>query len=116
MSSDLNRAQIIGRLGADPDVRHAGSGVPITTIRCATTKKWKDKNGEKQERTEWHRVQFFGPLAEIAGKYLKKGSQAYIEGELRTDEYTDKEGIKRYSTSILAEEMKMLGGKSEGAS
>lgn len=115
----LNKAQIIGRLGADPEVRYSQNGSAITTISVATSERWKDKDGNPQERTEWHRVKLFGRLAEIAGEYLKKGSQVYIEGSLRTEKYTDKNGVERYTTDIIAAEMKMLGGKkpsSEGTS
>jgi single-strand DNA-binding protein len=88
----------------------------MTSISVATNESWKDKvTGEKQERTEWHRVKFFGRLAEIAGEYLKKGGQVYIEGSLRTEKYTDKQGVERYSTDIIANEMQMLGGRGEGA-
>jgi len=111
MSRGLNKVQLIGHLGADPEVRYTPSGSAITNARVATTEQWKDKtSGEKQERTEWHRVTFFGRLGEIAGEYLKKGALVYIEGKLRTNEY-EKDGIKRYSTDIVAEEMQMLGGK-----
>ena len=108
-------AILVGNLGADPETRYTASGSAITSIRIATSEQWKDKQtGENQERTEWHRVKFFGRLAEIAGEYLRKGRQVYIEGSLRTDKYTDKEGIERYSTDIIANEMQMLGGPGEG--
>lgn len=107
----VNKVIVLGNLGADPETRYTGSGTAITTIRIATSESWKDKQtGEQQERTEWHRVKFFGKLAEIAGQYLKKGAQVYVEGKLRTEEY-EKDGIKRYSTDIIADEMQMLGGK-----
>ena len=106
----LNKIQIIGRLGADPEMRYSQSGAAITTISVATSESWKDKDGNPQERTEWHRVKFFGRLAEIAGEYLKKGRQVYIEGSLRTEKYTDKAGVEKYSTDIIANEMQMLGG------
>lgn len=99
---------IIGHLGRDPENR---SGV--VNISVATTENWTDRNGQKQEHTEWHRVTFFGKLAEIANQYLRKGSQVYIEGRLRTDEYTDKEGIKRYQTGIIADRMQMLDRKQD---
>lgn len=112
MSRGINKAIIVGHLGADPETRYTGGGAAITTIRVATSEQWKDKQtGEQKDRTEWHRVQFFGRLAEIAGEYLRKGSQVYIEGSLRTDKYTDKEGIERFSTSIVANELQMLGGR-----
>jgi single-strand DNA-binding protein len=116
----VNRVTIVGNIGQDPEVRYSQSGTAMTSISVATSESWKDKtSGEQQERTEWHRVKFFGRLAEIAGEYLKKGSQVYIEGKLRTDKYTDKAGIEKYSTDIIADEMQMLGGKpsaSEGGS
>lgn len=107
----INKVIIVGNLGADPEVRYTPSGTAITTISVATTESWKDKtSGEAQERTEWHRIKFFGRLAEIAGEYLKKGGQVYVEGALRTDKYTDKQGVERYTTDIIASEMQMLGG------
>ncbi|KZC32583.1 single-stranded DNA-binding protein [Rhodanobacter denitrificans] len=110
-SRGVNRVIIVGNLGADPETRYASSGTAITSLRVATSEQWTDKqSGEKQERTEWHRVKMFGKLAEIAGEYLKKGRQVYVEGSLRTEKYTDKEGIERYSTDIVASEMQMLGG------
>ena len=114
MSRGVNKVILVGTLGKDPEVKYTGSGTAITTISVATSEQWKDKqSGEKQERTEWHRVKFFGRLAEIAGEYLQKGRQVYIEGSIRTDKYTDKEGIERYSTDIIASEMQLLGGKSD---
>ena len=114
--SSLNKVTLIGNLGNDPDVRNTQGGSTITTISVATTEKWKDKDGNVQERTEWHRVKFFNRLAEIAAEYLVKGSQCYIEGSLRTEKYTDKEGVEKYSTDIIASELKLLGGRrdSEG--
>jgi single-strand DNA-binding protein len=115
MARGINKVIIVGNLGADPETRYTGNGTAITSIRIATSENWTDKqSGEKQERTEWHRVKLFGRLAEIAGEYLKKGRQVYIEGSLRTDKYTDKDGIERFSTDIIAAEMQMLGGGSEG--
>ncbi|WP_201315589.1 single-stranded DNA-binding protein [Dyella sp. EPa41] len=115
MARGINKVIIVGNLGADPETRYTGGGSAITSLRIATSETWTDKqSGEKQERTEWHRVKLFGRLAEIAGEYLKKGRQVYIEGSLRTDKYTDKDGIERYSTDIIANEMQMLGGGSEG--
>ena len=111
MARGINKVILVGNLGADPETRYTPSGTAITSIRIATSESWKDKTtGEQQERTEWHRVKFFGRLAEIAGEYLKKGSQVYVEGKLRTDEY-EKDGIKRYSTDIIADEMQMLGSR-----
>jgi single-strand DNA-binding protein len=115
MARGINKVIIVGNLGADPETRYTGNGTAITSIRIATSENWTDKqSGEKQERTEWHRVKLFGRLAEIAGEYLKKGRQVYIEGSLRTDKYTDKDGVERFSTDIIAAEMQMLGGGTEG--
>jgi single-strand DNA-binding protein len=115
MARGVNKVILIGNLGADPEVRYTANNAPVTTIRVATSESWRDKQtGELQERTEWHRVKFFGRLAEIAGEYLKKGRQVYIEGSLRTDKYTDKEGVERYTTDIIANEMQMLGGAGGG--
>jgi len=115
MARGINKVILVGNLGNDPDVKATQGGTTITTISVATSEQWKDKQtGQAQERTEWHRVKFFGRLAEIAGDYLRKGSQVYIEGSLRTDKYTDKSGVERYSTDIIANEMQMLGGKGGG--
>ena len=111
--ASVNKVIIVGNLGADPETRYLPSGEAVTNIRVATTDKWKDKqSGEMKEATEWHRISFFGKLAEIAGEYLKKGSQVYIEGQLRTRKYQDKEtGKDRYSTEIRADRMQMLGSR-----
>ena len=123
MARGINKVIIVGNVGKDPETRYTAGGAAITTLSVATSEQWKDKQtGENKEHTEWHRVKFFGRLAEIAGEYLRKGSQVYVEGKLRTDKYTDKEGVERYSTDIIAEEMQMLGsrqgaeggGRSEG--
>src|SRR5690348_72147 len=115
MARGVNKVILVGNLGADPETRYSASGTAMCTIRIATTDSWKDKQtGERQERTEWHRIKFFGRLAEIAGEYLKKGRQVYIEGALRTDKYTDKDGVERYTTDVIANEMQMLGGQGEG--
>ena len=115
MARGINKVILVGNLGADPETRYTANGGAITSIRIATSESWKDKQtGEQQERTEWHRVKFFGRLAEIAGEYLKKGRQVYVEGSLRTDKYTDKDGVERYSTDIIANEMQMLGGPGGG--
>lgn len=115
MARGVNKVILIGNLGADPETRYTASGAAITTVSLATSESWKDKQtGEAKERTEWHRVKFFGRLAEIAGEYLKKGRQVYVEGSIRTDKYTDKEGVERYSTDVIANEMQMLGGTGEG--
>ena len=113
-SSGLNKVILIGNLGADPETRHSAGGSQVTNIRVATSESWKDKAGEKQEKTEWHRITFFGRLAEIASEYLRKGSMVYVEGRIETSTY-EKDGEKRYSTAIVAKEMQMLGGKSSGA-
>ena len=116
MARGVNKVILVGTLGKDPEVRYSQAGAAMTSISVATNESWKDKvTGEKQERTEWHRVKFFGRLAEIAGEYLKKGGQVYIEGSLRTEKYTDKQGVEKYSTDIIASEMQMLGGRQEGA-
>lgn len=113
--ASVNKVIIIGNLGRDPETRFMPSGDAMATIAVATTESWKDKtSGEKKEQTEWHRITFFGKLAEIAGQYLKKGSQVYIEGSLRTRKYTDKDGIEKYATDIKADTMKMLGSKQGG--
>lgn len=113
--ASVNKVIIVGNLGKDPETRYAPSGDAICNITVATTESWKDKaSGEKREATEWHRVVFFGKLAEIAGQYLKKGSQVYLEGKLKTRKWQDKDGVERYTTEISADVMKMLGGKGEG--
>jgi single-strand DNA-binding protein len=113
--ASVNKVIIVGNLGADPETRYLPSGEAVTNIRVATTDTWKDKaSGEKKEATEWHRIAFFGRLAEIAGEYLKKGSQVYVEGSLRTRKWQDKEGQDRYSTEIRADVMQMLGRREGG--
>ena len=113
--ASVNKVIIVGNLGRDPEVRYTPDGASITNVTIATTDSWKDKaTGEKKEATEWHRVVFFGKLAEIAGQYLKKGRQVYVEGALRTRKWQDKEGQERYTTEIEASEMQMLGGRSGG--
>jgi single-strand DNA-binding protein len=110
--ASVNKVQIIGNLGRDPETRYMPSGDAMTNIAVATTDKWKDKqSGEQKEATEWHRVAFFGKLAEIAGQYLKKGSQVYVEGRLKTRKWTDKDGVEKYTTEIIADTMQMLGGQ-----
>lgn len=110
--ASVNLVILIGNLGKDPETRHMQNGDAITNITLATTETWKDKSGEKQDKTEWHRCTFYRKLAEIAGEYLKKGSQVYVEGKITTRKWTDKEGIERYTTEIIASSMKMLGSKS----
>ena len=115
MARGINKVILVGNLGADPEVRYMPSGSAVTNARIATTDSWKDKQtGEQQERTEWHQVVFFGRLAEIAGEYLKKGSQVYVEGRLQTRKWQDKTGNDRYTTEIVANEMQMLGGRGGG--
>jgi len=110
--ASLNKVQIIGNLGKDPEVRYMPSGDAVANITVATTDKWKDKqSGEQRENTEWHRISFFGKLAEIAGQYLHKGSQVYIEGKLQTRKYTDKDGVEKFATEIKADSMQMLGSR-----
>jgi single-strand DNA-binding protein len=113
--ASVNKVILIGNLGRDPEVRYMPSGDAVANISIATTETWKDKNGEKQEKTEWHRVAMFGKTAEIAGEYLKKGSQVYIEGRLETRKWTDKEGQERTTTEIRADRMQMLGSRSGGS-
>jgi single-strand DNA-binding protein len=115
MARGVNKVILIGHLGADPETRAMPSGSSVANLRIATTESWRDKqSGEQQERTEWHRVALFGRLAEIAGEYLRKGSQVYIEGSLRTRKWQDKQGNERYSTEIVGNEMQMLGGRGGG--
>lgn len=110
--ASVNKVILVGNLGADPETRYTASGDAICNIRLATTESWKDKNsGDKREITEWHRVVFYRKLAEIAGQYLRKGSQVYIEGRIRTRKWQDKEGQDRYTTEIEAAEMQMLGSR-----
>ncbi len=111
----VNKAIIVGNLGRDPEIRYSANGNAFASISIATSERWKDKNtGEQQEKTEWHRVKLFGRLAELAGEYLKKGSQVYIEGRLQTTKYQDKEGVDRWSTDIVARDMTFLGGRGSG--
>lgn len=108
--ASVNKVILLGNLGRDPETRYTTGGDAVTNLRIATTEQWKDKNGEKQERTEWHTVVLFGRQAEIAGEYLKKGRSVYVEGRLQTRKYTDKEGKERYSTEIVGDRMQLLGG------
>jgi single-strand DNA-binding protein len=115
MARGINKVILVGNLGKDPETRYMPSGSAVTNLTLATSEAWKDKqSGEQQERTEWHKVAMFGRLAEIAAEYLRKGSQVYIEGKLRTRKWQDKEGKDRYTTEIVADEMQMLGGKGGG--
>ena len=109
--ASVNKVILIGNVGRDPEVRYTKAGDAVANLDLATTDTWKDKNGDKQEKTEWHRVSFFGRQAEVAGEYLKKGSQVYVEGSLTTRKWTDKDGNERYTTEIRGERMQMLGGR-----
>ena len=116
MARGVNKVILVGNLGADPETRYMPSGGAVTNVRLATTDTWRDKqSGEQQERTEWHRVVFFGRLAEVAGEYLRKGRQIYVEGRLQTRKWQTQEGQDRWSTEIVANEMQMLGGRGEAA-
>lgn len=112
--ASVNKVILIGNLGKDPETKYMQNGDAVTNITLATTENWKDKNGEKQEKTEWHRVTFYRKLAEIVSEYVKKGHPLYVEGRMQTRKWTDKQGIERYTTEIIASEMKMLGSKSSG--
>lgn len=112
MARGVNKVILVGNLGRDPEVRYSANGQAVANVTLATSESWKDKNsGERQERTEWHRIVFFGRLAEIAGEYLKKGAQVYVEGRLQTRKWQDKDGNDRYTTEIVANEMQMLGSR-----
>lgn len=113
--ASVNKVILLGNLGRDPETRYTTDGSAIANLNIATSETWKDKNGEKQERTEWHRVVLFGRTAEIAGEYLKKGRSVYIEGRLQTRKYTDKDGVEKYSTEIVGDRMQLIGGPREGA-
>ncbi len=114
MSRGINKVILVGNLGDDPDTKYTQGGMAITRVSLATTSVRKDKDGNQVEKTEWHRVMFFGKLAEIAGEYLRKGSQVYVEGSIRYGKYTDREGVERYSTDIAADQMQMIGGRGDG--
>ena len=111
----VNKVILVGRLGKDPETRYMPNGEAVTNATLATSENWKDKSGEKQEKTEWHNLTFYRKLAEIAGQYLKKGSMIYVEGKLATRKWQDKEGKDRYTTEIIVNEMQMLSGKGEGS-
>jgi single-strand DNA-binding protein len=108
--ASVNKVILLGNLGRDPETRYTTGGDAVTNLSIATSEQWKDKNGEKQERTEWHRVVLFGRQAEIAGEYLKKGRSVYIEGRLQTRKYTDKDGVEKYSTEVVGDRMQLIGG------
>ena len=112
--ASVNKVILMGNLGRDPEVRYAPSGAAVCNVSIATTRQWKDKSGERKEETEWHRVVFYDRLAEIAGEYLKKGRPVYVEGRLKYGKYTDKEGVERYTTDIIATEMQLLGSRDGG--
>jgi single-strand DNA-binding protein len=114
MARGINKVILVGNLGNDPDTKYTQGGMAVTKISLATTSVRKDRDGNTQERTEWHRVTLFGKLGEIAAEYLRKGSQVYIEGSIRYDKYTGQDGVEKYSTDIIADEMQMLGGRGEG--
>ena len=117
MARGINKVIIVGNLGQDPETRYMPSGSAVTNFTVATNESWKDKqSGEQKDRTEWHRVAMFGRLAEVAAEYLRKGSQVYIEGKLRTRKWQDRDGKDRYTTEIIADEMQMLGGRGGGGS
>lgn len=117
MASGVNKVLLIGRLGGDPEVRYTSNGGAVANFTLATNESWTDKSGQKQERTEWHKVVVWGKLGELCGQYLSKGRQAYVEGRLQTRDWTDKEGNKRYTTEIVAQNVQFLGGGAErGAS
>ena len=113
--ASVNKVILIGNLGRDPETRYTTGGDAVTQLNIATTETWKDKNGEKQEKTEWHRVVLFGRQAEVAGEYLKKGRSVYIEGRLQTRKYTDKEGVEKYTTEVVGDRMQLLGGRDSGS-
>ena len=112
--ASVNKVILVGNLGRDPEMRYLPSGEAVANLAIATTDKYKDKSGQMVEATEWHRVSFFGRTAEVCGQYLKKGSQVYVEGSIRTRKYTDKEGVEKYATEIRGDRMQMLGGRSGG--
>jgi len=114
MARGVNKVILVGNLGNDPDVKYTQGGMAVTTLSLATTSVRKDKDGNTQERTEWHRVKLFGKLGEIAGEYLRKGRQVYIEGSIRYDKFTGQDGVEKYFTDIIADEMQMLGGGEGG--
>lgn len=114
MARGINKAILVGNLGNDPETRYTQGGMAITKVSLATTSVRKDRDGNPEEKTQWHRVLFFGKLGEIAGEYLRKGSQVYVEGEIRYDKFTGQDGVEKFFTEIVANEMQMLGGRAEG--
>ena len=115
MAGGVNKVILIGNLGADPEVRFTPGGQAVANFRIATSESWQDKNGQKQERTEWHRIVVWGKLAELCGEYLSKGRQCFVEGRLQTREWTDKEGKKNYTTEVVAQNVQFLGGRGDSA-
>src|SRR4051812_12237331 len=115
MASGVNKVFLIGRLGTDPEVRYTSNGGAVANFNLATNESWTDKSGQKQERTEWHRIVVWGKLAEVCGQYLSKGRETFVEGKLQTREWTDKEGGKRYTTEIVAQSVQFLGGPRDRA-
>jgi single-strand DNA-binding protein len=113
--ASVNKVILLGNLGRDPETRYTTGGDAVTNLNIATSEQWKDKSGEKQERTEWHRVVLFGRQAEVAGEYLKKGRSVYIEGRLQTRKYTDKDGVEKYSTEVIGDRMQLIGGSRESS-
>ncbi len=114
MARGVNKVILVGNLGNDPETRYTQGGMAVTKVSLATSSERKDKDGNEIEKTEWHRVTFFGKLGEIAGEYLRKGSQVYVEGSIKYDKYTGSDGVEKYTTDIIADEMQMLGGKQDG--
>jgi single-strand DNA-binding protein len=114
MARGINKVILVGNLGNDPETKYTQGGMAVTTISLATSSVRKDRDGNTQERTDWHRVKMFGKLGEIAAEYLRKGSQVYIEGSIRYDKFTGQDGVEKYFTDIIADEMQMLGGRGEG--
>ena len=114
MARGVNKVILVGNLGNDPETKYTQGGMAVTKVSLATTSVRKDKEGNTQERTDWHRVTFFGKLGEIAGEYLRKGSQVYVEGSIRYDKYTGQDGVERYSTDIIGDDMQMMGSRGEG--
>ena len=114
MARGINKVILIGNLGGDPEVKYTPSGAAVTNVNLATNESWTDRNGERQERTEWHRLVFWSKLAEIAGQYLKKGSKVYIEGRLQTRQWDDAQGQRKYTTEIVVNDMQMLDGRGDG--
>ena len=113
--ASVNKVILLGNLGRDPETRYTTGGDAVTNLNIATSEQWKDKSGEKQERTEWHRVVLFGRQAEVAGEYLKKGRSVYIEGRLQTRKYTDKDGVEKYSTEVVADRMQLIGSSRDSS-